>query len=199
MMEILNTNLENLNYIGIHSKNFKLSHIDKKFLNPRLNNLKELVPAYASMILRISCKNTHYVGTLCVNAYDIQLISTKRNETICDLYIELEKDILNQDEGEIFEHCRERCVIIIDINHLRDHGFSLASRIARVHKRECFIVGLCTLPVDYQNSYFDYFFTSLSSLKNHFYSIENGHHAPRNIKPFLLNDLNNKKQLSLIC
>jgi hypothetical protein len=71
-------------------------------------------------------------------------------------------------EDEVFEHDFEKCVLVIDIDEYKEHGFTLASKLSTMPDRKALIIGITTLDVDFTDSKFDFFFESFESVMNHF-------------------------------
>lgn len=66
--------------------------------------------------------------------------------------------------SDLYQYDDEKCVIMIDIDTLKDHGFVLASRLSINTKRKALIVGITTLDVDTQDSQFNIFFKSFKEV-----------------------------------
>lgn len=74
-------------------------------------------------------------------------------------------------EEELFEHEFEKCILVIDIDSVKDHGFSLASKLASKPEKKYLIVGVTTLEVNSRDSKFDFFFNSFKELKECFETV----------------------------
>lgn len=78
--------------------------------------------------------------------------------------------LIDHDE-EVEEHDVEKCIILIDIDTFKDHGFTLASRISAKDNKVALVVGVTTMVVDSTSSKFDFFFSSIESFIEKFDSI----------------------------
>ena len=90
-------------------------------------------------------------------------------ENVNDLLVNISKSSFSMtkinSEDELFEHDFEKCILIIDIDTLKDHGFTLATKLSMMPNRKAVIIGVTTLDVDSSESKFDFFFDSLESVK----------------------------------
>lgn len=98
-----------------------------------------------------------------VYSYNLEL-----NHCLSDLVSEQSKIEKIANEEELFQHEFERCVLVIDVDSVRDHGFSLASKLATKADKLSIIVGVTTLDVDSRASKFDFFFSSFEELNSRF-------------------------------
>lgn len=76
--------------------------------------------------------------------------------------------VLLDSEEELFRHELEKGVLVIDIDSVGDHGFTLATKLAHRLERQALIVGVTTLQLDSSDSKFDFFFNSFRELKENF-------------------------------
>ena len=65
----------------------------------------------------------------------------------------------------------ERCILIVDIDSVKDTGFSIASKMANRPDKTSLIIGVTTLDVDSTDSKFDFFFHSIEEFKMSFEEI----------------------------
>ena len=68
-------------------------------------------------------------------------------------------------EAELFKHDIEKCVLVIDIDSFKDHGFALATKLSNFPQRRSLIVGIASWDVDSADSGFDLFFDSFEAVK----------------------------------
>ncbi|MCB9063051.1 MAG: hypothetical protein H6622_16125 [Halobacteriovoraceae bacterium] len=69
-----------------------------------------------------------------------------------------------ENEAGLFEHDYDKCMLVIDIDTLQDHGFTLAAKLSAIPDRKALIVGITTFEVDSVDAKFDFFFSSLNSI-----------------------------------
>jgi len=96
------------------------------------------------------------------------ILLTKKNNSGDELKSILgnEAEIIQvENEVELIKYERDKAVLIIDIDTLLDHGFSVATKIAN-NPGNCFLlIGMTTLNVDSRDSKFKFIFSSLSEVK----------------------------------
>ena len=70
-----------------------------------------------------------------------------------------------ESEGELAQYENEKSILIIDIDTLLDHGFSVATKMANNPENRFLLIGVTTLEVDSRDSKFTFIFSSLSEVK----------------------------------
>lgn len=76
-----------------------------------------------------------------------------------------------EDEEKLLEHGSEKCLLIIDIDTVKDHGFVLASKMATDPNKRAVIIGVTTLDVNSVGAKFDFFFNRYEDISTHFEEI----------------------------